>query len=129
MTLLMALMYGLRVFDVGHLAIHGARIVRFAVFWAVFFLLVGFFEEFLLRGYSQFTLTRAMGFWPAAVLLSCMFGLIHPKWRRAMAGLAGGGGDWILLLFDVAAHRELVVCGGISRRVGLGRDIFLFGAG
>ncbi|MGA7302286.1 MAG: hypothetical protein WBX10_18360 [Candidatus Sulfotelmatobacter sp.] len=37
MTLLMALMYGLRVFDVGHLAMHGMRVVRFAVFWAVFF--------------------------------------------------------------------------------------------
>jgi membrane protease YdiL (CAAX protease family) len=88
-TLLMATMYGLRVFDVGHLAIHGARIVRFAVFWAAFFLLVGFFEEFLLRGYSQFTLTRAAGFWPAAVLLSCMFGVIH---------LRNDGEDWAGLL-------------------------------
>jgi membrane protease YdiL (CAAX protease family) len=51
--------------------------VKFAAFWAAMFLLVGFFEEFLLRGYSQFTLTRAIGFWPAAVVLSCMFGLIH----------------------------------------------------
>jgi uncharacterized protein len=88
-TLLMATMYGLRVFDVGHLAMHGARIVRFAVFWAAFFLLVGFFEEFLLRGYSQFTLTRAVGFWPAAVLLSCMFGVIHLK---------NDGEDWTGLL-------------------------------
>lgn len=76
-TLLLALMSGLRVFDFGHLALHGLRIVRFAAFWAVYFWLVGMFEEFLLRGYSQFTLARAMGFWPAAVLLSCMFGLIH----------------------------------------------------
>ena len=76
-TLLMALMYGLRVFDLGHLAMHGVRIVKFAAFWAAMFLLVGFFEEFLLRGYTQFTLTRAMGFRPAAVLLSCVFGLIH----------------------------------------------------
>jgi len=76
-TLLLGTMYGLRLFDVAHLALHGVRIARFAAFWAVFFLLVGFFEEFLLRGYSQFTLTRAIGFWPAAVLLSCAFGLIH----------------------------------------------------
>jgi hypothetical protein len=93
MTLLMALMYGLRVFNMGHLAMHGARIVRFAFFWAVFFLLVGFFEEFLLRGYSQFTLTRAMGFWPAAVLLSCMFGLIH---------IRNGGEQWPGLLAAAA---------------------------
>jgi membrane protease YdiL (CAAX protease family) len=76
-SLLMALMYGLRVFDLGHLALHGVHVLKFAAFWAVMFLLVGFFEEFLLRGYTQFTLTRAMGFWPAAVLLSCVFGLIH----------------------------------------------------
>jgi membrane protease YdiL (CAAX protease family) len=76
-TLLLGAMYGLRVFDAGHLAMHGARILKFAAFWAVFFLLVGFFEEFFLRGYSQFTLTRAIGFWPSAVALSCLFGLIH----------------------------------------------------
>ena len=64
-TLLLAAMYGLRVFDIGHLALHGARIVKFAAFWALYFLLVGFFEEFMVRGYSQFALTRAMGFWPA----------------------------------------------------------------
>jgi membrane protease YdiL (CAAX protease family) len=94
-TLLLAVMYGLRVFDVGHLAIHGLRIVRFALFWAVFFLLVGLFEEFLLRGYSQFTLTRVMGFWPAAVVLSCMFGLIHlqnagEQWAGLLAAAAIG---------------------------------------
>jgi hypothetical protein len=92
-SLLMALMYGVRVFDVGHLAMHGARIVRFGVFWAVMFLLVGFFEEFLLRGYSQFTLTRAIGFWPAAVLLSCTFGLIH---------IRNGGEEWPGLLAAAA---------------------------
>ncbi|MDQ1386913.1 MAG: protease family protein [Acidobacteriaceae bacterium] len=78
-TLLLGAMYGLRVFDAGHLAMHGARILKFAAFWAAFFLLVGFFEEFFLRGYSQFTLTRAIGFWPSAVVLSCLFGLIHSQ--------------------------------------------------
>ncbi len=94
-TLLLAALYGLRVFDVGHLAIHGARIVKYALFWAVFFLLVGFFEEFLLRGYSQFTLTRAIGFWPSAVVLSCAFGLIHlrntgEEWTGLLAAAAIG---------------------------------------
>jgi membrane protease YdiL (CAAX protease family) len=92
-TLLLAVMYGVRVFDLGHLALHGARIFKFAIFWAAFFLLVGFFEEFLLRGYTQFTLTRVMGFWPAAVLLSCVFGLIH---------LQNGGEQWPGLLAAAA---------------------------
>ena len=94
-TLLLAIMYGIRVFEVGHLAMHGARIVKFAAFWAVYFLLVGFFEEFLLRGYSQFTLTRAIGFWPSAVVLSCIFGLIHlqnpgEQWPGLLAAAAIG---------------------------------------
>jgi hypothetical protein len=76
-TLLLGTMYGLRVFEFGHLAIHGTRILKYGVFWAGMFLLVGFFEEFLLRGYSQFTLTRAIAFWPSGVVLSCVFGLIH----------------------------------------------------
>src|ERR1017187_1393133 len=49
--------------------------------------------------------------------------------RGAVAGIAGGGGDWLLLLSDIAAHGNFVVCGGISYGVGLGRDVFLFGAG
>jgi uncharacterized protein len=94
-TLLLAALYGLRVFEVGHMALHGARIVKFAVFWAVFFLLVGLFEEFLLRGYSQFTLTMVIGFWPAAVLLSAAFGLIHlqnagEQWPGLLAAAAIG---------------------------------------
>src|ERR1700728_2933175 len=94
-TLLIGLMYGLRVFEVGHLALHGARIVKFAGFWAGYFLLVGLFEDFLFRGYSQFTLTRAIGFWPAAFALSCTFGLVHmsnggEQWRGLLAAGALG---------------------------------------
>jgi len=76
-TLLLALLFSFHGFEFGHLAIHGGRVLRFALFWGMFFLMVGFFEEFLLRGYAQFTLTRAIGFWPAAVLFSCTFGLMH----------------------------------------------------
>ena len=78
-SLLMFALYGLHAFTFGSIALHGAHLVRFAAFWAALFLLVGLFEEFLLRGYTQFTLTRGIGFWPAAIVLSSMFGLIHLK--------------------------------------------------
>jgi membrane protease YdiL (CAAX protease family) len=76
-SVLMFALYSFGSFAFGHVVLHGARIARFAAFWAAMFLLVGLFEEFLLRGYSQFTLARGIGFWPAALTLSCGFGLIH----------------------------------------------------
>jgi membrane protease YdiL (CAAX protease family) len=55
----------------------GLSIARFASLWAIAFVLVGLAEEFLLRGYSQFTLTTGMRFWPAALLLSVLFAALH----------------------------------------------------
>ena len=70
----------------------GLAIFRFGLGWLAGFLLVGLFEEFLLRGYLQFTLarglsslyaivaprhSRALGFWTSALLLSVVFGLGH----------------------------------------------------
>ncbi|HEY1801272.1 MAG TPA: CPBP family intramembrane glutamic endopeptidase [Terriglobales bacterium] len=76
-TLLMLALRVSGVFHFGPLAVHGFRIAKFAVFWGVMFLLVGFYEEFLVRGYAQFTLTQETGFWPAAALLSVIFGALH----------------------------------------------------
>ena len=57
--------------------LHGAELWKDAAGWAVFFLLVGVFEESLLRGYLQFTLTRGIGFWWGALLFSFFFGFSH----------------------------------------------------
>jgi membrane protease YdiL (CAAX protease family) len=64
-------------FSFGELALHGSVLLGYAVLWGAVFLLVGFFEEFLFRGYAQFTLTTGMGFWPAATVLSVGFGALH----------------------------------------------------
>jgi membrane protease YdiL (CAAX protease family) len=63
----------------GALAIHGAALLHWAIFWTIFFLFVGLYEEFAFRGYVQFTFAQGSGFWPAAVLLSIVFGLVHAK--------------------------------------------------
>lgn len=88
-TALLGMIRGLHGFYFGHLALHGVRMLKFAAFWAVFFLLVGLFEEFLLRGYTQFTLTTAIGFWPAAAILSAAFGALH---------LGNSGEAWVGLI-------------------------------
>jgi membrane protease YdiL (CAAX protease family) len=62
---------------VGGLALHGAALARSALLWAAAWVLVGLSEEFLFRGYPQAALTDGMGFWPAAVLLSLVFGALH----------------------------------------------------
>ena len=77
LTVLLLVMHGAGAFDFGRLALHGVRILKFAVFWGAFFLLVGFYEEFLMHGYTQFTITQTFGFWPAAILLSIEFGAFH----------------------------------------------------
>lgn len=76
-SLLIFVLYGLHGFAFGHIVLHGRRLLRFTAFWAIFFLVVGLFEEFLFRGYSQFTLARGVRFWPAAIVLSSVFGLVH----------------------------------------------------
>jgi len=58
-------------------ALHGTEMARSAALWALAFLLVGFAEEFTFRGCAQRTLGEAIGFWPAAIVLSSLFGLVH----------------------------------------------------
>ena len=41
------------------------------------FIFTGIFEESLLRGYLQYTLTRGIGFWWTAIILSTTFGAMH----------------------------------------------------
>jgi len=59
------------------LLLHGPAAWTYAAEWGAMFLLVGLFEESLLRGYLQFTLTRGIGFWWGALLLSFLFGFAH----------------------------------------------------
>jgi uncharacterized protein len=65
----------------------------YAAAWLAGFLVVGLFEEYLTRGYLQYTLTRglaglyrwafktphstALGFWSASLIFSILFGLGH----------------------------------------------------
>ena len=73
--------------------IFGIAVFRWGIIWLLGFLLVGLLEEFLTRGYVQYTLTRglaglykwafktrystALAFWTAAIIFSILFGLGH----------------------------------------------------
>jgi membrane protease YdiL (CAAX protease family) len=70
----------------GTLALQGRAILGWGLFHLVLFLFVGLYEEFLFRGYAQFTLGSGMGFWPAAVILSAWFGYMH---------LGNRGENWV----------------------------------
>jgi len=71
----------------------GVDILRYGAIWLLGFLMVGLFEEYLTRGYMQYTLTRglagiyqcvfktrhskSLGFWTSALIFSILFGLGH----------------------------------------------------
>jgi membrane protease YdiL (CAAX protease family) len=73
-------------YDLGRLTLSGPRIVEYGLAWIGAFTLVGLFEEFTFRGYTQFTLASGIGFWPAAIVLSAAFGAAH---------LANPGEGWV----------------------------------
>jgi len=64
-------------YSFGSIALSSKGIVGWGLLHLVLFTTVGFFEEFMFRGYTQFTLADGIGFWPAALLLSLGFGAIH----------------------------------------------------
>ena len=76
-SLLVGLIAAFGGYSFGSLDLHGTSLIGWGLLWGVAFLLVGFSEEFMFRGYVQYTLTRGIGFWPGAACLSLLFGALH----------------------------------------------------
>jgi uncharacterized protein len=82
-------MFLLRGFRITGLVLHGKEILYSLVGWAIAFLGAGLFEEFLCRGYLQYTLASGIGFWPAAFVMSGLFALGHAfNPHETLAGVA-----------------------------------------
>ncbi len=100
-------------YSFGGLAIHGREVLRWGVLWAVFFVFVGLFEEFLFRGYTQYTLADSIGFWPAAIVLSCSFGAVHlGNPGEGWVGAAGVVAIGLIFAFALRRTGNLWLCVG-----------------
>ncbi|HXH67763.1 MAG TPA: type II CAAX endopeptidase family protein [Candidatus Limnocylindrales bacterium] len=113
-TGLLVAMRAAGVFQFGVKALHGAEIWKWAVIYAFVFLLVGLREEFRSRGYLLYTLSLGIGFWPAAIVSSVLFGYGHH---------GNSGEDWIGL-FNVGAF-GLLACFLLRRTANLWMPIGL----
>jgi membrane protease YdiL (CAAX protease family) len=97
-SVLMAAIWALGGWSATGLAQSGGALASYAVLWTLAFLLVGINEEVLFRGYTLLTLARGMGFWPAALLLSTLFGADH-YFTKPMETWADGFSTGLLGLF------------------------------
>jgi membrane protease YdiL (CAAX protease family) len=102
LSLLMALIALFHGFSLGGLALAGTDAIKYGVLYGIGFILVGIFEEFSFRGYMQSTLASGIGFWPAAIVLSILFGAIHlQNSGEAMYGAAMAGGLGLVAAFSL----------------------------
>ena len=96
----------------------GVDVVRYGALWLFGFLLVGLLEEYLTRGYLQYTVTRgmagvyqaifktphaeALGFWTAALAFSILFGLGHSgNPGESPIGLLSAGSAGLVFCFSL----------------------------
>lgn len=74
---LLGLMYITGSFRINSAALSGKSILFFASIWALASVCTALAEEFSTRGYALFNLASGIGFWPAAIITSLFFGLLH----------------------------------------------------
>jgi membrane protease YdiL (CAAX protease family) len=91
------------------------------------FTLVAISEEGLLRGYALVQLSRAISFWPAAMVTSAFFLALHLVHQtESVVGLAQVGIIGLDPGVQFPAQRRLVVRAGPAWRLGFRRDLCLW---
>ncbi|HTQ70294.1 MAG TPA: CPBP family intramembrane glutamic endopeptidase [Acidocella sp.] len=95
--------------------------------WLSVCLLVGLTEELAFRGYLQQVLSRGMGFWPAALLTSLIFGLLHSfNPHESVIGIAAACGAG--LIFCLGLRRTFTLWWPIGFHAGWDfSENFLYG--
>jgi membrane protease YdiL (CAAX protease family) len=93
---LMALAGG---YSVRGLALKGTDLIFSTFLWAAGFLVASLLEEIVFRGYELFTLASGIRFWPAAVVLSALFGFYLHYAQKPNETLADGLSVTLIALF------------------------------
>jgi membrane protease YdiL (CAAX protease family) len=91
-------------YQFGTAVIHGSELLRWGVLYMLAFLGIALMEEYSFRGYILYTAITGIGFWPAALIISVVFGVSH----------MGNAGETPLGIVDVALF-SLVFCFVIRR--------------
>lgn len=117
--------FALHGFRITGLAIHDTTILTAMLTWAGAFVIIGLCEESLFRGYPLFTLTTGIGFWPAAILMSALFGLSHvPNPGETPAGVLSVVLFGLLFCFFVRRSGDLWIAVGFHAGVDWGLTFF-----
>jgi len=114
LTALLGLLAAFHVYSAAAVAITGRDMTQYGLLYAIAFLLVATFEEFLFRGYLQSTLASGIGFWPAAIVLAVVFGSVHlgNRGETKLGALTAG-------LFGLVAAFSLFRTGNLWFAIGL----------
>ncbi len=86
-------------YSVRGLAVRGTDLIASAVLWAAAFLLASLYEELVFRGYEFFTLATGIRFWPAAIVLSLVFGFALHYLEKPNETLIDGASVALIALF------------------------------
>jgi membrane protease YdiL (CAAX protease family) len=86
-------------YSVRGLAVKGPDLVLAALLWAAAFLVASLLEEIVFRGYELFTLASGIRFWPAAIVLSAVFGFYLHYAQKPNETLADGLSVSLIALF------------------------------
>ncbi len=86
-------------YSVRGLALNGPALVEGALLWAAAFLLASLMEELVFRGYELFTLASGIRFWPAAIVLSALFGFYLHYAQKPNETLVDGLSVSLIALF------------------------------
>ncbi len=86
-------------YSVRGLALEGADLVLLTFLWAAGFLFASLLEELVFRGYELSTLASGIRFWPAAIVLSAVFGFVLHYAQKPNETLVDGLSVTLVALF------------------------------